>query len=65
MENISREYSREKVREMIEAEAMVGKFIYLGANIDAEVAAEEVGFPLSVPQDFLARQRKESILTSR
>lgn len=56
MENASREYTREKVREMIkrERESFGWEFIYLGANIDAETAAEDVGIPPDRAQDFIA-----------
>ena len=47
MENASRLYSRAKVREMIERQrTQYGwEFLFLGANIDAEDAAEEIGIP--------------------
>nr|WP_319472917.1 hypothetical protein [uncultured Sphaerochaeta sp.] len=56
MENASREYTREKVREMIKKEREIygWEFIYLGANIDAETAAEDVGIPPDRAQDFIA-----------
>jgi hypothetical protein len=56
MENASREYSAQMVREMIkrERENYGWEFIYLGANIDAEVAAEAVGIPRERAQDFHA-----------
>lgn len=45
MENSSREYSYEKIRQMIEYErSKYGwEFIFLGANIDAIAAAERIG----------------------
>lgn len=47
MENASRLYSRARVREMIERQrTQYGwEFLFLGANIDAEDAAEEIGIP--------------------
>ena len=44
MENSSRVCSRREIRNMIEAEKEAGwKFIFLGANIDAEETAESYG----------------------
>lgn len=47
MENASRLYGRAKVREMIDRQRTQHgwEFLFLGANIDAEDAAEEIGIP--------------------
>lgn len=44
-ENASREYNQEKVRKMIETQKKKygWEFLFLGANIDAEAAAEQYG----------------------
>ena len=44
-ENASREYTQEKVRKMIETQKKKygWEFLFLGANIDAEAAAEQYG----------------------
>lgn len=44
MENSSREYTYEKVKKMISARREIGwEFVFLGANIDAEAVAENIG----------------------
>lgn len=44
MENSSREYTYEKVKRMISARREIGwEFVFLGANIDAEAVAENIG----------------------
>jgi uncharacterized protein YegL len=44
MENASRRYDRAKIRQMIDEQQKKGwEFIFLGANIDAGAAAEEIG----------------------
>lgn len=55
-ENSSREYSQEKIKEMVEYKKKKygWEFILLGANIDAVVAAERFGIAVDRAQDFLA-----------
>lgn len=48
-ENASREYTKDKIKAMIEARQASGKwaFIYLGANVDAFAEGGSMGVPLS------------------
>ena len=56
MENASRQYSREKVKSMIERQtARFGwEFLFLGANIDAAETAESIGIRSDHAADFIA-----------
>ncbi|NLU32719.1 MAG: VWA domain-containing protein [Clostridiaceae bacterium] len=56
LENASREYSYEKVRRMIEQQKYEygWEFIFLGANIDAAAAAEQIGITRDRAADFHA-----------
>lgn len=57
MENSSREYSYEMIRSMIrhQRDKYSWEFIFLGANIDSESVAEEIG----IPQKFAANYRAD------
>lgn len=61
MENSSREFSHEMIRNMIkhQREKYSWEFIFLGANIDAEAAAEEIG----IPQKYAAGYRADELGT--
>jgi hypothetical protein len=54
MENASRKYSTEKVKQMIERqkEKYGWEFIFLGANIDAVEAAGNIGIPPAMAVDY-------------
>ena len=55
MENSSKEYSREKVRDLIEQQKKAGwEFIFLGANIDAVQAAGTIGIKPDRAQNYQA-----------
>lgn len=55
MENSSRVCSRREIRNMIEAEKEAGwKFIFLGANIDAEETAESYGMDRAYAASYTA-----------
>ena len=61
MENSSREFSYEMIRSMIrhQREKYSWEFIFLGANIDAEAAAEEIG----IPQKYAANYHADDLGT--
>lgn len=56
MENSSRKYSRERVKELIEheQEKYGWEFIFMGANIDAAETAEDIGIPSGRAANFIA-----------
>jgi uncharacterized protein YegL len=56
LENASREYSEDKVRQMIEHQKSEHgwEFIFLGANIDAVATAQRVGIPSSRSANYNA-----------
>lgn len=55
LENASRRYSIEMVRTMIEERKQAGwEFIFLGANIDAVLTAQEMGIDAHRAQNFVA-----------
>ncbi|NCC85243.1 MAG: VWA domain-containing protein [Clostridia bacterium] len=55
MENSSREYSAAKIKTLIETQRKAGwEFLFLGANIDAAAAAEEIGIAKDRSIQYLA-----------
>lgn len=56
MENASREFSREKIKSMVEhqQEKFGWEFLFLGANIDAITTAEAYGIPSYVAANYNA-----------
>lgn len=55
MENSSREYSAAKIKTLIETQRKAGwEFLFLGANIDAAAAAEEIGIEKDRSIQYLA-----------
>jgi hypothetical protein len=66
MENASREFSYEKVRQMIEHQKIKygWEFIFLGANIDAIAAAERFGIRKTGRQ-IIMQTARELYLTMR
>lgn len=56
MENASREYTQEKVKEMIQhqTEKYSWDFIFLGANIDSVQTAESIGIKAEYAADYVA-----------
>ena len=55
MENASRKYTYEKVKDMIDAQKSKGwEFIFLGANIDAAKEAARFGIDQDLAVDYLA-----------
>ena len=58
MENASRKYSYEKVRQMIEARKETGwEFLFLGANIDAAREAARFGIDEDCAADFICDEK--------
>lgn len=58
MENASRRYSYEKVRQMIEAKKEAGwEFLFLGANIDAAREAARFGIDEDCAADFICDEK--------
>ena len=55
-ENSSREYTGYKIKNILKhhKERDHWKFIYLGANVDAEVAAADIGIEKEMAQDYVA-----------
>ena len=63
MENASRRYSARQVREMVERQQTKygWEFIFLGANIDAAQAAEDIGIGSDHAVDYLADEEGTEI----
>lgn len=58
MENASRKYNYEKVRQMIEAKKELGwEFLFLGANIDAAREAARFGIDEDCAADFICDEK--------
>lgn len=58
MENSSREFTYEKIRDLIkhQQEKYNWEFIFLGANIDAAIEAENIGIDISNAYNFEASE---------
>ena len=62
LENASREYTRERIREMVREEEKYGwEFLFLGANMDAVTEAQRFGFRA----DRAVRYRSDSVEIGR
>ena len=64
MENASREYTRERIREMIrlQQEKYGWEFLFLGANIDAITTAESYGIPSYMAATYNADTQGTQVL---